>query len=141
MPLVWLCRIRCLPTLAGLLCISLAAQAASPDTHYLLYCSGCHRVSGEGKPPNVPSLHDELGRMMQVPAMRQYLVRIPGVAQAPIDDAELTEVINWVLQTWNAATLPPNFQPLTAAEVAAARRQLLADPLRYRIAHWKDYPH
>ena len=59
------------------------AFAASPRTNYLLYCSGCHRPMGEGKPPNVPTLHNELGHMMRVDAMRGYLARVPGSAQLP----------------------------------------------------------
>ncbi|MCY4265915.1 MAG: cytochrome c [Gammaproteobacteria bacterium] len=115
--------------------------AASARTNYLLYCSGCHLVNGKGNHPNVPTLHNELGRMMTVPAMREYLVRIPGAAQAPINDEELSAVINWVLQQWNADTLPAGFKKLTQAEVTAARQEILADPLRYRAQHWKDLPH
>lgn len=123
-----------------LMLVVLPTQAASPRTNYLLYCSGCHLVNGEGKHPNVPTLHDELGRMMEVSAMREYLVRIPGAAQAPVTDQELTDVINWVLEQWNTSTLPDNFEMLTLEEVVAARKEILADPLRYRIENWKDYP-
>lgn len=112
-------------------------QAASPRTHYLLYCSGCHLVSGEGKHPNVPTLHSELGRMLSVPEMRSYLVQIPGAAQAPINDEELTAVINWVLQQWNSDTLPADFLPYKVDEVSEARSHILADPLRYRGTYWK----
>ncbi|MBT3530371.1 MAG: hypothetical protein HOF74_01755 [Gammaproteobacteria bacterium] len=124
------------------LCLFLASSsvyAASPRTNYLLYCSGCHRTTGEGKPPNVPTLVDELGKMMSVPEMRGYLVRIPGASQAPINDEELTEVINWVLEELNEDTLPNDFQKLTLGEVSEARKNVLADPLKYRIQFWKDY--
>jgi hypothetical protein len=116
------------------------AQATTPRINYLLYCTGCHGAAGEGSHPNVPTLVSELGRMMQVPQMRNYLVQIPGASSAPIDNAELTQVINWILQEFNADTLPANFQPLTEAEVSAARKNVLADPLKYRITHWKPYP-
>ena len=124
-----------------LMLLSVPALAKSPRTNYLLYCSGCHLVNGEGKHPNVPTLHGELGLMLAVPEMRDYLVQIPGAAQAPIDDAELTDVINWVLEQWNKETLPENFKSLTLEEVSRARQEILADPLQYRIEHWKDYPH
>ncbi len=113
--------------------------AASPRTNYLLYCSGCHGTTGVGSPPNVPTLVDELGRMMTVPEMRGYLVRIPGASQAPIEDAELTDVINWVLEEMNKDTLPDNFRKFSLSEVAEARKNVLADPLKYRIQFWKDY--
>ena len=132
---------RSITVLCALLLFSLPAFAASPRINYLLYCSGCHLTTGEGNHPNVPTLHGELGRMLSVPAMRGYLVRIPGAAQAPVDDEELTEVINWILEQWNSDTLPEDFEKLTLEEVTAARQQILADPLRYRIDHWKDYSH
>lgn len=114
-------------------------MAAEARTNYLLYCSGCHRPTGEGKAPNVPTLHDELGRMLAVPAMRSYLFRIPGAAHTPLSDAELAAVINWVLTEFNAATLPGDFQPFTAEQVARWRQEILADPLSYREQHWRAY--
>lgn len=117
------------------------AVCASPETNYLLYCSGCHLVSGKGSPPNVPTLHDELGRMMSVNEMRSYLVRVPGSSHTPLTDIELTEVVNWVLTEFNSKTLPTDFSPLTPEEVTQARKRSLADPLKYRIEFWKDYEH
>ncbi len=128
---------------AALLIIALfvggAALAASPRTNYLLYCSGCHLPSGVGNPPNVPTLHDELGRMLAVEAMRPYLVQVPGSSQTPLSDDDLAAVVNWVLEEFNADTLPADFRPLSAEEVNEARKTILADPLKYRIQHWKDY--
>ena len=94
---------------------------------------------GEGKPPNVPTLHDELGHMMNVNAMLGYLARVPGSAHAPISNAELTEVLNWLLEEFNAETLPKNFKKLTVGEVTEARTQILANPNQYREDHWKAY--
>ncbi len=127
------------PILLLLLIASNLVSAASPRINFLLYCSGCHRPGGEGKPPNVPTLHHELGRMLSVPQMREYLVRIPGATQAPIDDAELTAVINWMLEEFNADTLPRGFEYLSVEEVTAARKNILADPLKYRTRYWKAY--
>ena len=113
--------------------------AASPRINYLLYCSGCHRPLGEGNPPNVPTLHNELGLMMSVQEMRGYLARVPGSAHAPITDAELTDVLNWMLEQFNAETLPEDFKKLTVEEVTKAREQSLADPNQYRADFWKPY--
>ena len=125
--------------LIALLSLSSYVLAASPRINYLLYCTGCHAADGAGKPPNVPSLRDELGRMISVPEMRSYLVRIPGASQAPISDADLTDVINWLLLEFNSDTLPADFEEYTVDEVSNARRNILADPLRYRAEHWKTY--
>lgn len=120
-------------------CVSEVSFAATPRVNYLLYCSGCHRPSGEGKPPNVPTLHGELGSMLEVEEMRGYLARVPGSAQAPIDNEELTAVLNWVLEQFNSDTLPENFEKLTVSEVSEARAQILADPNQYRADYWKAY--
>lgn len=125
--------------LIALFSLGSSAFAASPRINYLLYCTGCHGVDGAGKPPNVPTLRDELGLMISVPEMRSYLVRIPGASQAPVSDADLTDVINWLLHEFNSDTLPANFQEYTVDEVSNARRDILADPLKYRAEHWKTY--
>lgn len=113
--------------------------AASPRINYLLYCSGCHRPHGEGNPPNVPNLHDELGSMMNVPEMRSYLAQVPGSAHAPITDTELTDVLNWMLEQFSSETLPDDFKKLTVEEVTKARSEILADPNKYRADFWKPY--
>jgi len=123
----------------GLSVTQTVAAAASARINYLLYCSGCHLPSGEGKAPNVPTLHNELGRMLSVSEMRSYLIRIPGASQAPISNAELAEVTNWILEEFNAQTLPENFQKYTAGEVRQAREMILADPLQHRTKYWKAY--
>jgi len=125
--------------LTSWLIMSRPVLAASAEIDYLLHCSGCHRPGGEGHPPNVPTLHDELGHMMTVPEVRAYLVQVPGSAHAPLSDSDLADVINWVLQEFNADTLPEEFRPLSPGEVARARQTILADPLKYRSRFWKGY--
>ena len=116
-----------------------AAYSATARINYLLHCSGCHLPGGQGNPPNVPTLHRELGRMIGVAAMRTYLVRVPGSAYSSLSDEELTDVANWILEEFNAETLPADFVPLSTTEVTLARQQSLSDLLRYRIEHWRDY--
>jgi hypothetical protein len=107
---------------------------ADPHTDYLLYCRGCHLINGKGVPPDVPTLHDELGRLLAIPGGREYLVRVPGVSQNAMKNDELAAVLNWVLMEFNADTLPDDFQPYTEKEVATARAKLLIDPLKYRAS-------
>ena len=101
---------------------------------YLLHCSGCHLPDGSGAPPEVPSLRGPMGAMVATPEGRDYIARVPEVAQAPLTDDALARVLNWVLLEFNAETLPTGFRPLDAAEVGAARVKILADPLRAREA-------
>ena len=103
-----------------------------PHADYLLYCRGCHLHTGDAVPAaNVPSLHD-LVPLLATQAGRDYLVRVPGVAQTPMTDEQVAEVLNWVLRNFNADTLPKDFRPFTAEEVAAARVRVLPNPLKAR---------
>ena len=112
---------------------------ADPRISYLLYCGGCHLPDGTGTPPEVPSLHEDLGRIVQLEGGREYIVRVPGASQAPVSNQELAEILNWILHNFNATTLASNFSPLTESEVAAARDNVLADPLKYRAELWRSY--
>jgi hypothetical protein len=70
------------------------------------------------------------------PAGRDYVARVPGAAQAPLSDDELAAVLNWLLVEFNGATLPADFRPLRAAEVARSRSRVLADPVKLRNELW-----
>jgi hypothetical protein len=107
--------------------------------HYLLHCGGCHLADGRGVPPEVPSLRGELGRLAALPEGRRYLARVPGASQAPLSNAELAAVLNWVLVTFSEETLPSGFVPLSIDEVGNARSEVLADPLRERQRIWARY--
>ncbi len=80
-----------------------------------------------------------MGRIVAEPGGRSYIVRVPGASQAPISDEKLTAVLNWMLTEFSSKTLPENFKPLTVKEVKQARRELLADPLKYRAEHFAGY--
>src|SRR5262249_30826519 len=91
-------------------------------------CQGCHRADGVGTPGSgVPALAGSVGRFAAVAGGRDYLVRVPGVAQAPLDDEALAALLTWTLEHFSAAELPADFAPFTAAEVARGRRTPLTD--------------
>ena len=125
--------------LAVVLLATVPATHADPEVDYLLHCSGCHMPDGSGLQNVVPTLHDVIGRMVAEPEGRSYIVRVPGSSQAPVSDEKLAAILNWMLTEFSSATLPRDFQPLSAQEVGKARGQLLADPLRYRAEHFPNY--
>ena len=118
----------------------LAAGFANADTHadYLLYCRGCHLANGEGVPPEVPTLVNALGELLASPEGREYIIRVPGVSQTALNNEDLAAVLNWVITEFNSETLPADFRPYTAEEVAAARNKVLEDPLRTRARILSD---
>lgn len=95
-------------------------------------CQGCHRADGMGAPGAVPRLRAFVGHFTRLPEGRSFLVRVPGVAYAMLDDARLAAVLNWMLETYSPDELAPNFKGYTAQEVGALRRVPLADAKRTR---------
>ena len=118
--------------LAGTLLLSPAVVAEKPRTAYWLHCAGCHLLDGSSAPPEVPTLIGEPGRIAGLPGGRDYLMRIPGVAQAGLGDEKLADVLNFMLEEFSSATLPADFQPFSGDEVGQARKQVLINPLRSR---------
>jgi hypothetical protein len=110
-----------------------AARAEQPaEVNYMLHCMGCHLADGSGGAPDVPDVRGEMGCLLSVEGGREYLVQVPGASQAPISDAELAAIVNYMLETFNADTLPAAYTPLTDDEVATWRDDWLPDVTAFR---------
>ena len=116
------------PAVLLLLLAASSGWATEPaEADYMLNCQGCHLPDGSGFPARqVPDLRNQMGRFLSVPGGREFLVQVPGSAQSALNDADLAHLLNWMLLRFSAAQLPANFQPYTAAEVGALRKQPLA---------------
>ena len=93
--------------------------------NWTLNCQGCHRPDGTGSAETTPSLSGEAAKFLSVPEGREYLSRVPGVATSPLGDAQLAELLNWMLWRFDAMHLPKPFVPFSAAEVGRLRREPL----------------
>lgn len=93
--------------------------------HWTLNCQGCHRPDGTGSDGTAPSLAGTVAKFLNVPGGREYLGRVPGVATSPLSNDALAEVLNWMLWRFDAAHIPANFAPYTAAEIGSLRAQPL----------------
>jgi hypothetical protein len=103
-------------------------QASAPETDYMLHCMGCHLVDGRGAPEaGIPGFVDRVGFYLQVEDGRGYLAQVPGAADSPLDDAELTALLNWILKRFGGRSLSTDYQPLSIAEVSHYRRTRPAD--------------
>ena len=127
----WLFGAACCVT-ATLIVSAATARAEEPRTAYWLHCAGCHLLDGRGAPPEVPTLIDTPGRIAALPGGRQYLMQIPGVALAGLDNERLAAVLNFMLEEFSANSLAQDFQPYSASEVGEHRLQVLQDPLKRR---------
>jgi hypothetical protein len=121
--------------LAAVGLVATVAAAGTPAVDYVLNCQGCHRADGTGTPGSVPALAGSVGRFLKAAGGREYLARVPGAAQAPLDDAALAGVLNWMLHEFAADAIPADFVPYTAAEVGPLRAKPLTDveQVRHRL--------
>jgi len=103
------------------------AGALAPHVEYALNCQGCHRADGAGTPNSVPPLAGSVARFLGVAGGREYLVQVPGVAQAPLDDATLAAVLNWMLERFDKSHVPPDFVPYAPDEIGRLRTKPLTD--------------
>ena len=115
------------------------AAATDAESNYLLHCAGCHLVDGSGVPDKVPSLKGNLGWLAARDEGRDYLARVPGASQAPITDAELADVINWLLVEFGSVKANQADRLLSANDVSTARVNVLADPELRRQELWDRY--
>ena len=104
-----------------------SAWGYQPIVNYQLHCMGCHRADGSGESGRVPSIRRSLVLFSGTPEGREYVIRVPGVAQSPLSDEETAVLLNWMARNLSDLALPPNFVDYSAAEVRRWRAQPLAE--------------
>jgi mono/diheme cytochrome c family protein len=112
---------------------ALPARAEPPAQLYMLNCWGCHRPNGEGIPGTAPPLQGAAD-FLKVKGGRQYLIEVPGVSQSALNDAQVAEVMNWILRTFKKNQLPPDFKPYTTEEVQQLRAVRMLEITKTRDA-------
>jgi len=101
------------------------AQAYEPSMNYKLQCMGCHTPDGAGVPGRVPSIRTTLLPFARMPEGRRFLVQVPGSAQSTLNNAELAELLNWMIQNLSTAPGKPDYKRFTEEEVAGYRPHAL----------------
>ena len=104
----------------------LEVNAERARVNYMLNCQGCHLPDGDGV-GDIPRMKGFVGNFLRVPGGREFVVQVPGSANAALDDDALAELLNWMLVEISASELPENFAPYTAQEVGRHRAQPLSD--------------
>ena len=104
-----------------------SADDAATRFDFMLNCSGCHGTDASGS-VTVPAL-DETATLVATREGRDYLIRVPGVAQAPLSDERLARLMNFVVSEFGRS---PEFEPFTTAEVTRLRADPLRSPLSAR---------
>jgi hypothetical protein len=97
------------------------AWGYQPSVNYQLRCMGCHLADGSGESGRVPSIRRTLVLFSSSSEGRDYVIRVPGVAQSPLSDADTATLLNWMARSLSDVKLPPSFADYSAAEVHSAR--------------------
>jgi mono/diheme cytochrome c family protein len=96
----------------------------SVGVNYQLQCAGCHLGDGSGSAANdTPKMKDFVGNFLKIPGGREFLVRVPGMSQSALNNAQLADLLNWLMREDGMAgkSMPADYQPYSAEEVAALR--------------------
>jgi hypothetical protein len=116
---------------AGIAAIALLGALTSsawgyePIVNYQLHCMGCHLADGSGQPGRVPSLRRSLVLFSELPQGRDFVVRVPGVAQSPLSSEDTAALLNWMARNLSDLKVPRGFQDYSASEVQSLRNRPL----------------
>ena len=129
------------PTAAAAIALSWAAantaRSYQPAVNYQLNCMGCHLADGSGQAGRVPSIRRSLVLFSASPEGRNYVVRVPGVAQSPLSDADTAALLNWMARNLSDLQLPPGFTDYSAVEIHGLRNRPLVKVSAIRERLWK----
>lgn len=118
-----------IPAILAMLPVALAAAAGDVEiknpqrawTNWVLNCQGCHQPDAAGSKGGAPRMAGVVAKFLHVEGGREFLIRVPGVANAPLDEDQLADLVNWMLINYDAENLPDGFKAYTAEEVAGLR--------------------
>lgn len=99
--------------------------------NYQMFCQGCHVADGSGH-KSVPELKGFIHHFLASQQGREYLIRVPGAANSALDDAQLAEVMNWMLNNFGDTASMQKWRPYTSDEVAKYRKHPLNETVKYR---------
>lgn len=121
---------------AGLVAGSVAIAETphrQPRTNFILRCVGCHGMDGAGSEKGgIPDFRNYVGAFSRDEAGRTYVMHVPGVVNAGLSDAEIAEVMNYVMTTFGGPSLPDDYRPFDTAEVGRLRAVPVEDVVAFR---------
>jgi hypothetical protein len=134
------------PTAFATIALSWAAVNVAwgyqPVVNFQLHCMGCHLADGSGQPGRVPSIRRSLVLFSASPEGRDYIVRVPGVAQSPLSNQDTAALLNWMARNLSELKIPAGFADYSEEEIQRLRHHPLvqvgairARLLRAALAH------
>ncbi|MEH6519371.1 MAG: c-type cytochrome [Halioglobus sp.] len=123
--------IFCFPMLQILTAI---AEPTDRPLNYQIHCEGCHGAAGAGLAGLVPAFVDELSSYLHISEGRKFIIQVPGVSQSSLNDAEVAELMNWMVVAYDPQGMPENFRWYTEEEVALLRSEPISETVKRRAA-------
>jgi hypothetical protein len=113
--------------------VAAAASAMQPmpvgQMQYSQGCGGCHGLLGVSARREIPVLRNRVGAFLCTRVGRDFVVRLPNVAFASMDNPTLAATLNFMMAGLGGASVPdgsmPSARPYTSAEVGALRARPL----------------
>ena len=106
---------------------SSTVMAETAQNNYMLECQGCHKMDGSGTVESVPTLKNHMAKFLLVPGGREFLVQVPGSAQSPLSDQELTDTLNWMLSEFGPIDIVNRHPQYTVENVSIWRKTPLIE--------------
>jgi len=128
---ICICLVLVLPFMALNALAEQESSTAYAKYNYQMFCRGCHTEDGSGN-KSVPTLKNSMGMFLRSQAGREYLVRVPGSANSALSDADLTDVLNWMLQEFSGDSLPSDWQKYQLSEISEYRQNPLFETVEHR---------
>lgn len=101
----------CIATLAIAAALTPGAGRAdmAPRANYVLRCAGCHGMEGLGtETGGIPGFPHSIATLAGDDTGRTYMLHVPGVVGASLDNAAIAAVLNYILERWGDAGAPPS---------------------------------
>jgi len=109
------------------LLLASAGYAREPQFLFMMECQGCHLSDGSGGVSNIPPMNNQVAKFLAVPGGREFLAQVPGVAHSALNDAEVTAVLNWLLNEFGPEDIATQYPPYTTEEVSRLRKTPLTE--------------
>lgn len=106
---------------------TLAQAPNNARLNYILQCQGCHRADGSGTQPSTPSFIVDAQKFLKTKEGREYFISVPGSANSPLSDQELTQVANYIIENLIIKEGSGESLLYTVAEVSAYRKIKMLD--------------
>lgn len=93
------------------------------EQNWVLNCQGCHKVGALGLGSDMPNLNGEISKLLSFQEGIDYIGRVNGIANAPLSDEALTDLVNWMLVTYDPTNIPSEFKGFSVEQIHELRKK------------------